>query len=450
MLPISLAVVLALSAGLIGCAGEGVPEISEYNLTISSIEGGSVTIPGEGTSAYDEGTVVKLVATPDPGYRFVNWTGNVSTIDDVDNATTTIVMNDAYSIIGNFVKQQYELTATSTAGGSTTMPGEGTFMYDEGTVVNLVAEAEEGYKFVTWTGDVSTIKDLNAAQSTITVNGSYSITANFESKYTPMVAAGIWHTVGLKADGTVLAVGYSAEGQCEVDGWTDIVRVAAGGYHTVGLKSDGTVVAIGGNEYGQCDVDGWTDIIQIDAGKHHTVALMANGTVVATGWNGYGQCNVDGWTGIIQVSAGYYHTVGLRSDGTVAAVGVDIGGELEVGEWTDIIQLDAGAHHTAGLKSDGTVVAVGRNEHEECNLDDWTDIVQVCAGCRFTVGVKPDGTVVATGLNQYGQCDVGGWSNIVQVDAGIAHTVGLKHDGSVVAVGTNNVGRCEVGDWMLT
>ena len=34
-------------------------------------------------------------------------------------------------------------------------------------------------------------------------------------------------------------------GQLDVGSWTNIVQVAAGGYHTVGLKSDGTVVAVG-------------------------------------------------------------------------------------------------------------------------------------------------------------------------------------------------------------
>jgi alpha-tubulin suppressor-like RCC1 family protein len=33
--------------------------------------------------------------------------------------------------------------------------------------------------------------------------------------------------------------------------------VAAGEYYTLGLKSDGTVVAVGSNYYGQCDVGGW-------------------------------------------------------------------------------------------------------------------------------------------------------------------------------------------------
>jgi NADH:ubiquinone oxidoreductase subunit len=30
--------------------------------------------------------------------------------------------------------------------------------------------------------------------------------------------------------------------------------------HTLGLKSDGTVVAVGDNEFGQCDVSGWRGI----------------------------------------------------------------------------------------------------------------------------------------------------------------------------------------------
>jgi alpha-tubulin suppressor-like RCC1 family protein len=42
-------------------------------------------------------------------------------------------------------------------------------------------------------------------------------------------------------------------GQDNVTGWTGIVQVAAGQYYTVGLKSDGTVVAVGWNDYGQCN-----------------------------------------------------------------------------------------------------------------------------------------------------------------------------------------------------
>ena len=66
--------------------------------------------------------------------------------------------------------------------------------------------------------------------------------------------------MGLKRDGTVVAVGENDYGQCEVSGWRDIVAVAAGWSHTVGLKRDGTVVAVGYNKFGQCDVRGCTGI----------------------------------------------------------------------------------------------------------------------------------------------------------------------------------------------
>jgi alpha-tubulin suppressor-like RCC1 family protein len=104
-----------------------------------------------------------------------------------------------------------------------------------------------------------------------------------EAEYTAMVAAGEFHTVGLKSSGTVVAVGDNSDGQCDVGDWTDIVQVAAGFVHTVGLNSDGTVVAVGHSGYGQCDVGNWTDIIQVAAGDYHTVGLRSDGTVVAAG-----------------------------------------------------------------------------------------------------------------------------------------------------------------------
>ena len=68
------------------------------------------------------------------------------------------------------------------------------------------------------------------------------------------------HTVGLKSDGTVVAVGRNEDDQCDVSDWSDIVAVSAGGYHTVGLKSDGTVIAVGNNDCGQCDVSDWSGL----------------------------------------------------------------------------------------------------------------------------------------------------------------------------------------------
>ena len=261
------------------------------------------------------------------------------------------------------------------------------------------------------------------------------------------------HTVGLKADGTVVGVGDNDYGQCGVDGWTDIIAVSAGGEHTVGLKADGTVVAVGGNYNRQCSVDRWTDIVAVSAGWDHTVGLKADGTVVAVGDNDHGQCNVDRWTDIVAVSAGWDHTVGLKADGTVVAVGDNGFGQCDVGGWTDIVAVSAGSKHTVGLKADGTVVAVGNSYDGKCDVDRWTDIVAVSAGWSHTVGLKADGTVVATkytGKYYDGQCDVDGWTDIVAISAGGYHTVGLKANGTVVATkytGNYYDGQCDVDRW---
>ena len=155
-----------------------------YSLTISSTEGGSVTTPGEGISVHAANTTVDLVAEPNVGYPFLKWTGNVSAIADVYAASTNITMYDSYSIAATFETSHPEpvmatLTVSSTTGGIVTDPGEGTFSYPLGTAANLVAEAVSGYQFSHWSGDVNTFADIDAAETTIIMNGDYSITANF-------------------------------------------------------------------------------------------------------------------------------------------------------------------------------------------------------------------------------------------------------------------------------
>ena len=256
------------------------------------------------------------------------------------------------------------------------------------------------------------------------------------------------HTVGLKTDGTVVAVGHNEYGQCDGNSWTDVVAISAGDKYTVGLKADGTVVALGCADEGQCNVSDWTDIVAISAGDAHTVGLKADGTVVAVGRNQYGRCDVGDWRDIVAISAGNSYTVGLKADGTVVAAGWNNDGQCEVGDWRDIVAISAGDYHTVALKADGTVVAVGDNRDGQCDVSGWTDIVAISAGgYNCTVGLKADGTVIAVGENDYGQCNVSGWTNIVAISARGSHTVGLKSDGTVVAVGSTEKEQCNVSGW---
>lgn len=74
-----------------------------------------------------------------------------------------------------------------------------------------------------------------------------------------------------------------------------MTSIAAGSHHTVGLRHDGSVLAVGANEFGQCEVGQWKDVVAIAAGAAHTVALPSDGRFVATGSDADGQCRVDTW-----------------------------------------------------------------------------------------------------------------------------------------------------------
>jgi len=327
------------------------------------------------------------------------------------------------------------------------------------------------------------------------------------SKYRGCISTSGAHTVGLKTDGTVAAVGWNEcygpnkdSGQCNTKDWRNIVAVHAQGNHTIGLKANGTVIAIGENEGGSCNTVEWRDIVAIAAEDRYTVGLKSNGTIIiastdlvfytnalrniisvsAGGWhivglkadgtvvaigdnenkekngnkysNEYGQCNVTEWRDIVTVFAGTCCTVGLKKDGTVVAVGKMDDRDIDTSAWRDVIAIFV-SQHVVALKADGTVVVAGENEHGQCNTGDWRDIVAIAAGTRHTVGLKSDGTVVAVGWNEYGQCNTSEWRSIVAIDVCSCNTIGLKSDGTVVAVGPNDdvhrigYGQCNTHDW---
>ena len=77
---------------------------------------------------------------------------------------------------------QYRLTISSTAGGWVVQPGEGVWTYDNDSVLDLEAVAARGYRFVNWTGDVSTVASVSAASTTITIQNDYTVVAVFDEQ----------------------------------------------------------------------------------------------------------------------------------------------------------------------------------------------------------------------------------------------------------------------------
>jgi hypothetical protein len=128
------------------------------------------------------------------------------------------------------------------------------------------------------------------------------------------IAAGWYHTVALKDDGTLVAWGFNITGQTTVPAGLSGVKAIAAGYgHTIALKEDGTVVAWGDSSLGQTTVPaGLSGVIAIAAGSYYTVALKEDSTLVAWGDSALGQTAVPaGLSGVVAIAAGNGQTVAL-------------------------------------------------------------------------------------------------------------------------------------------
>jgi len=76
--------------------------IDTHSLTYTAGTGGSITAPATSPTTHNYGDVVTITAVPNTGYHFVNWTGDVSQVANVNTASTSITMNADYSITANF------------------------------------------------------------------------------------------------------------------------------------------------------------------------------------------------------------------------------------------------------------------------------------------------------------------------------------------------------------
>ena len=101
------------------------PAPSQYTLTVTAGEGGTVSTEG---GTYDEGTEVTITANPEEGYEFVGWEGSSST----DNSLTlTVNSNESLNAVFELIPL-YTLTVLSSEGGTvSTAGGE----YTEGTEI---------------------------------------------------------------------------------------------------------------------------------------------------------------------------------------------------------------------------------------------------------------------------------------------------------------------------
>lgn len=172
------------------------------------------------------------------------------------------------------------------------------------------------------------------------------------------VACGHRHTVALRSDGRVYAIGYNPDGRCDTRTWRGVTEITCGVSHTVAVTQQGSCLAVGNNRYGQCDVGQWQGITMVAAGEYHTVALQRDGRVVAVGDNRNGQCRVEDLEHIVSVACLPEGTLCVRADGRVVIRGGS--GELDeaVKSLRDVVAIHTCEHRIVALTADRRLICI--------------------------------------------------------------------------------------------
>lgn len=329
------------------------------------------------------------------------------------------------------------------------------------------------------------------------------------------ISAGGHHNIIICQDGATMAWGQNGFGQLGIDtfstmsdipvtipNFTNVKSVAAGHFHTIALKENGSVWACGRNGSGELgsssperssvfvEIDTLKNIVSIASGSYHSLAIKNTGEVWAWGLNNFGQLGnsaigggrkppskVIGLTDVIAVAAGHYHSLALKSDGTVWAWGININGELgdssginqqvpvKVHSLDNVISIAAGISHSIALTSENEVFVWGDNLNSQLGvfgppafspikLDSLKNIVSI-AGSKgnHSSALDADGKLFMWGSNGDGQLGIGHnnqpYPQVVTVDLpqikllanGYTYSVVMDESGQIYLWGSNIYGQ---------
>ena len=146
----------------------------QYHIVISADANGSVNSTINGY--YNAGTVLNLVATPNDGYRFVQWSdGNLQADRNLVLMQNTF-LTASFELIPQVVK--YTVTVNGAEGGTTNLYG--THTYEANSTITLLATPDAGYEFTGWNLGKGNSSSDNPLFYTVTEN--VTITPVFTEK----------------------------------------------------------------------------------------------------------------------------------------------------------------------------------------------------------------------------------------------------------------------------
>lgn len=250
------------------------------------------------------------------------------------------------------------------------------------------------------------------------------------------IAAGLDDSFFIKSDGSLWAMGFNAYGELGDGTYGDgplngvsqpeqivasgVKAIAAGAYHTLFLKSDGSLWTMGRNDSGQLG-DG-TYFTNFPYGSNQPEQIVADG--------------------VTAIAAGFSHSLFLKSDGSLWAMGFNDSGQLGDGTCStnfpnginrpeqivsnDVAAISAGASHSLFLKSDGSLWAMGFNYYGQLGNGTYSTnargicqpeqivsggVIAIAAGRNHSLFLKSDGSLWGMGYNSAGQLGNGTTNN---------------------------------------
>lgn len=281
-------------------------------------------------------------------------------------------------------------------------------------------------------------------------------------------------------------------------------KVAAGDFHSLGIRADGTVWGWGSNAYSELgatgfpntatprQVPGLSNVISVAASTNTSYAVTADGKLYAWGSNFSGEVGIGSpliiietptvnpiLDCVVEISAFSSSVMAILADGTVWTWGHNQDGVLGLGfaggpsirspqqvpGITDAVSGNVGQLHMHVVRADGTVLGWGQNlsgsvgdgttmnRHSPVSVINLNNVRSVAGKGWHTIALRNDGTVWGWGPNSSGQLGTGtlsnavstpvqvsGMTSVTHVGATLYTSAFLRNDGTVWVTGSNYAG----------
>ena len=247
--------------------------IPQVTLSSNPVLGG--TTSGAGT--FIQGSSVTVVATPNTGYTFFNWTDGATIASTNSSFQFTVAGNR--TLVANFTpKFSVAVSSNPLLGGITA--GAGSF--DSGSSVTVTAVANTGYIFTNWTEGVNVVS--SSAIYTFAITGNRILVANYTARYAVIVSSnpllgGTTGGSGTFNSGASVLVTALANAGYTFTNWTEGVNIVSSSTNYTFTIAGNRILAANYTASGIPPAGP----LAIDLGCAAPFAILAGSTITSTG-----------------------------------------------------------------------------------------------------------------------------------------------------------------------